>query len=90
MMCRVTELQYKELVDVSDGTRYGGICDLEIDTDTGLIKEIVVYGRPRALGLLGRNTDVRFPWSDVKKVGSDIILVEGHGKSRMNPSATLK
>jgi len=40
MACRIAELQYKELVDISDGTRYGFIDDLEIDETNGTIKNI--------------------------------------------------
>ncbi len=77
MLCRIAELQYKELVDISDGTRYGYIGDLEFDTDHGAITNIVVYGRPRLFGLLGRESDVVFPWSAIKRIGTDIILVDG-------------
>ena len=77
MTCRIAELQYKELVDISDGTRYGFIGDLEINEDQGLIENIIVCGRTRAFGLLGREADVSFPWSAVKRIGSDLILVDG-------------
>ncbi len=83
MTSRMGELQYKELVDITDGTRYGFIGDLEIDTDTGCIKNIIVYGKARVFGLLGRGTDAVFPWSAVKRIGADLILVEGtHKKHR--------
>lgn len=77
MVCRIAELQYKELVDISDGTRYGYIGDLEFDTEQGTIKNIIVYGRPRMFGLLGRDGDTVFPWSAIKRIGADIILVDG-------------
>lgn len=77
MTCRIAELQYKELVDITDGTRYGFIGDLEIDTENGSIKNIIVYGRTRMLGLLGRESDTVFPWSAIKRIGADLILVEG-------------
>ena len=77
MVCRIAELQYKELVDISDGTRYGYIGDLEFDTEQGSIKNIIVYGRSRMFGLLGREGDIVFPWSAIKRIGTDIILVDG-------------
>ena len=77
MICRIAELQYKEVIDIADGTRYGFVGDVELDPERGAIQGIVVRGRPRLLGLLGREPDVVFPWSSVKRFGEDIILVEG-------------
>lgn len=83
MTCRIGELQYKELVDISDGTRYGYIGDLEVNAETGTIENIVVYGRNRVLGMFGSKTDTVLPWSAIKRIGSDIILVEcGSRKNR--------
>ena len=80
MTCRIAELQYKELVDISDGTRYGFIGDLEVDTESGSIQNVIVYGRSRALGLLGRENDIVFPWSAIKRIGPDLILIDGGRK----------
>jgi len=85
MTCRAAELQYKELVDITDGTRYGFIGDFEIDTENGCIRNIIVYGRARMLGLLGREQDTIFPWSAVKRIGADLILVEGMQANQREP-----
>lgn len=44
---------------------------------TKIMQSIVVRGQPRLLGLLGREADAVFPWSAVKRFGTDIILVDG-------------
>lgn len=80
MTCRIAELQYKEVVDIADGTRYGYIGDLEVDPERGTIESVVIYGRPRLFGLLGREADAVFPWSAIKRIGADLILVEGGGE----------
>ena len=77
MECRVADLRYKEIIDISDGTRYGYVGDVELDTGSGQIKALVVYGRLRLFGLLGREEDLVFPWTAVRRFGEDIILVEG-------------
>ena len=77
MVCRIAELQYKEVIDISDGTRYGFVDDVELDPELGAVESIVVAGRPRFFGLLGREPDQVFPWSCVKRFGEDIILVDG-------------
>lgn len=79
MKYRISDLQRREVVDIADGTRYGCIGDLEIDQDSGAVASLIVCGRPRAFGLLGRERDQAFPWSAVKRVGPDLILVEGGG-----------
>ena len=82
MTCRIAELQYKEVVDIANGTRYGYIGDLEINTERGTVESIIIYGRPRLWGLLGREADTVFPWSAIKRIGADLILVEGAADSR--------
>ncbi len=80
MICRISELQYKEVVDISDGTRYGYIGDVELNCETGAVESVVIAGRTRAFGLLGREADTVFRWTDIKRIGNDIILVESDGQ----------
>ncbi|MBD5085126.1 MAG: YlmC/YmxH family sporulation protein [Clostridiales bacterium] len=82
MICRIADLQYKEVIDIADGTRYGFVGDVELDPERGAIESVVVKGRPRLLGLLGREPDAVFPWSAVKRFGEDIILVDGRSQAR--------
>ncbi|MDE7171028.1 MAG: YlmC/YmxH family sporulation protein [Oscillospiraceae bacterium] len=82
MICRIADLQYKEVIDIADGTRYGFVGDIELNPERGAIESVVVKGRPRLLGLLGREPDAVFPWSAVKRFGEDIILVDGRSQAR--------
>ena len=77
MEFRIGELCRKEVIDVMDGSRYGYVGDAEIDLETGQVRALVVPGRLRLLGLLGREEDHIFPWAAIKRLGEDIILVEG-------------
>ena len=74
--CRMAELRSKEVVSVRDGGRLGFVCDLEMDVKSAAITALVVYGRSRLFGLLGREDDRCIPWSCVRRFGEDIILVE--------------
>ena len=76
METRIAELRYKEVISVEDGARYGYVGDMEVDLETGQVRARVVPGRRRFFGLLGREEDKVIPWSAVKRVGEDIILVE--------------
>ena len=82
MECRVSELRYKEIINVSD-SRYGWVGDVEVDLDSGQVRALVVPGRLRLFGLLGREEDRVFPWEAVRRFGADTILVETPPLSRL-------
>ena len=62
MDTRIAELRYKEVISVEDGTRYGYVGDMEVDLDSGQVRALVVPGRRRFFGLLGREEDKVIPW----------------------------
>ena len=76
METRIAELRYKEVISVEDGNRYGYVGDLEVDLETGQVRSLVIPGRRRFFGLLGREEDRFIPWRCVRRFGEDIILVE--------------
>ncbi|WHH58900.1 YlmC/YmxH family sporulation protein [Petroclostridium sp. X23] len=75
-MVRASDFRQKEVINVSDGKRLGFVYDVEIDMSKGVIEAIVVPGPGKVLGLFGRDTDYVIPWTNIKKVGEDIILVD--------------
>ena len=75
----MTELRYKEVINMADGHRYGYVGDVEVDLESGQVLALVVPGRRRFFGLLGREPDRIFPWERVRRFGEDTILVEGGG-----------
>lgn len=74
---RVTKLRNKEIIDIQNGSRYGYVGDLEIDLESGRVMALVIPGRLRLFGLLGRERERVFPWASVRRFGEDIILVDG-------------
>ncbi len=81
MDCRITELRNREIINIDSGSRYGYVGDIQIDLESGRIHALVVPGRLRLFGLLGRERDRVFPWESVRRFGEDIILVEGEPKT---------
>lgn len=77
MQTRIAQLRYKEIVSVVDGSRLGFVGDMEVDLDSGQVRALVVPGRRRFFGLLGREEDHYIPWDSVRRFGEDIILVGG-------------
>ena len=82
METRIAELKYKEVISVEDGSRFGFVEDMEIDIDSGQVRALVVPGRRRLFGLLGREEDLRIPWNAVRRFGEDIILVDDRPAKR--------
>ena len=82
MKTRIAELRYKEVISVEDGSRFGFVGDMEVDLDSGQVRALVVPGRRRLFGLLGREEDRYIPWNAVRRFGEDIILVESQGTRR--------
>lgn len=75
MICSARELRCKEVVNVKDGSRLGRVDDIELDTGTMQVLSLIVYGRLRFFGLLGREEDRVIPWEDIEIIGEDTILV---------------
>ena len=74
MNCCITELRNKDVIDKQSGCRIGNVCDVEVDTCCGKLAAIVVAGKLRCFGLLGRD-DIHIPWEDIDVIGDDTILV---------------
>ena len=80
MGVKFTQLQCKEVICVCNGERLGFISDIVAEVPEGVIAAIVVPGPCKLLGVAGRKDDYVIPWSCVKKVGPDIVLVDVHPK----------
>ena len=76
MICRIDEMKQKQVVDVNSGTVIGFLSDIEFDTDSGALTSIVIFGRPKALGLFGKEDDITIPFSSIEVIGEETILVK--------------
>lgn len=75
MGCTINDLKSKEVINISDGARYGFVSDVELDIETGNLLSIIVPGGYKFFGMLGRENDIVIPWANIEKIGDDIILV---------------
>lgn len=75
MRCCVTDLQAKSVISLKDGCKIGDVCDVEVDTCTGKITAIVVFGNKRMFGLGGREKDICIEWEKIEVIGDDTVLV---------------
>ena len=76
MSLRFTQLQCKEVICISDGRRLGFITDVVVEVPDGQICAIIVPSPCRLFGMLGRQEDFRIPWSCIRRIGPDIVLVD--------------
>ncbi len=76
MSIKFSQLQCKEVICVSNGQRLGFVSDIQIELPEGRICAILVPGPCKFLGLWGRHHDFCIPWSCIKKIGPDIVLVD--------------
>ena len=79
-MANFSDLRNKEVINISDGKRLGYVCDIEVDIANGKITALVLPGSKGVLWLIGKNNDIVIPWTQIKKIGDDIILIEMRNK----------
>lgn len=75
MFCRMGDLRNKYVINVRNGSKLGYVSDAEIDTAAAAVTAIVIRGRLRFFGLLGREEDTIIRWQDIEVIGEDTILV---------------
>ena len=71
---RLSELQNKNLVNVSNGKNIGNIIDVNIDYQSGNIKSFI-ESKGSILTFLNKDNDMEVKWNDIQKIGEDVILV---------------
>lgn len=75
MVCSVQDLREREIINLKDGARLGSVCDVEIDTLSGSIVSIVIYGKGRFPFKSGKPKDIKIKWDEIEVIGDDTILV---------------
>ena len=75
-MLKLNSLYDKEIISIVDGCKIGEIYDIDIDENSGRIINLIVSGRLRLFGLLGRREPKVIPWEQVRVIGKETILVD--------------
>lgn len=86
MMISLEDLRYKEVISITDGSRYGYVGDVIFDEEEGKVRELVVPGRRRFLGLFGPRENKTFPWDQIQRFGAETVLIEGIPRPQPEPS----
>ncbi len=75
-MNKASDFRQKEVINIYDGKRLGFVCDVDVDMETGKLNSIIIPGGAKFLGIFGTADDYVIPFSSIKTVGEDIILVD--------------
>lgn len=78
-MVKISELKQREVISINDGKKLGIVYDVEIDMEKGKVDAIIIPGTGRVLGLFNKESDIVVSWESIKKIGTDVILVDGGG-----------
>lgn len=70
------ELHKKDVINIRTGENLGRPDDLTFRPQDALVQGLVLRGRPRLFGLLGKGEDLRVDWSQIVTIGADTVLVE--------------
>jgi YlmC/YmxH family sporulation protein len=74
----LSDLQNKEVIDISTGTRLGSIIDVIISLD-GTIQKLILDNRKLSRKILSKNDqDITIEWKQIIKIGDDILLVKSN------------
>ncbi len=76
MLCTLSEIRKKEIVDTKTGEILGRADDVQFDSETSNILSMIIYGRPKFFGFLGRDSDLSVKFEDISLIGKDAILVK--------------
>ena len=73
---RLCELREKDVINVCNCECLGFVVDIDIDVCTGVVLALIIPGCGKMWSMFGRGSELLIPWSQVVRVGPDIILVE--------------
>lgn len=73
---RVFDLKRKEVINICDCRRLGFVGDVEFDRETGCVTHLIVPGPGCMCGIFGREKEYVIPFSEVRQIGEELILVE--------------
>ncbi len=71
---RLSDLQSKDIVALEDGKKIGNIIDVAID-DKGNMVALIVQKSKFLNNIFSAQGEIEIKWSQVKKIGEDVILV---------------
>lgn len=70
----LSDLQNKDIVNMIDGRKIGNIIDAQFNIDSGVIEKLIIEPTKSLFSLKNSELEIRF--SEIRKIGADVILIE--------------
>ncbi len=83
MICSLDDIKNKEVIDIITGERLGYIDDVEMNIETSGIVALIILGREKFWGLLGKEEDVIIPCKEIEVIGNDVLLIKRTEESKL-------
>lgn len=71
---RLSDLQTKKIISVTDGKNIGTIIDVNI-LENGSVESLIIESS-KSFFSLNKELDTQIAWKDITKIGEDVILVK--------------
>ena len=75
LMFAINNLRQMEIIDINSGSKMGYIKDLKVNCEEYRIISILLPTQKSSW--FNKNNSIEIPWEKVKKIGVDVILVDG-------------
>lgn len=76
-ICNLSDLMEKEVINCCDCKRLGFITDCTIQLETAKICSIIVEKQKMFCPPFKNDNALTIPWESIRKIGDDIILIDG-------------
>jgi len=76
-MFAINSLRNMEIIDINTGSKLGYIKDFKVNCGLHKIESIILPTQKS--GWFSKNVDLEVPWEKIKKIGIDVILIDGEG-----------
>ena len=71
----LSDLQSKDIINIKDGKKVGNIIDVVLDS-SGNLESLIVQKNKLLSSIFPGKDEFRVKWSQIKKIGEDVILVD--------------
>lgn len=81
---RLSKLSAKEIIDLDYGERIGMVGELDflIEESTGAIDSMILPASRGFFGLKQGHEEIVIPWFGIRKIGTEMMIVELRQKER--------
>lgn len=71
---RLSELQNKDVINITDGKKVGNIIDISIENN-GRMTSLIVEKSKFFVSMFSNKNELEIKWEQIEKIGEDVILV---------------